>query len=380
MVFTGVILPVFFVIFIGFLLGRYGRLDVGVFSRAQLYVLSPALVFMAMARAEAGTIVILIILLYVVILIGVMLGVVQGIGLILRGDRADRNAMSLAAVFMNGGFYGIPVCLLAFGEMGLIYATTFVVCTSFVQATLGIFLATAGSRKISEALATVFKVPLIYAIVIARVLAHFSLLPAEPFMKMINLLGQAAIPIGLLLLGMQLDRIARGLREGRTVGAVTAVQSGTGVVGGADCRNGGAAVSPPPAAPEPFVPAPAAPATAAPEPFGPAPAPAPAAPEPFVPAPATPAPLGRMEIAGGLIAAFLRIVGGFCAALFILKFFDFDPVLRSVLIVESSMPTAVAAVVYATEFDCRPRLVTIGILCSTLLSVASVAIVLSYVK
>ncbi len=336
MVFTGVILPVFFVIFLGFLLGRYGRLDVGVFSRAQLYVLSPALVFMAMARAEAGTIVILTILLYVVILIGVMLCVVQGVGLILRGDRADRNAMSLAALFMNGGFYGIPVCLLAFGEKGLIYATTFVVCTSFVQATLGIFLASAGSRTASDALMTVFKVPLVYAIVVARVLVHFSLLPPEPFMKMINLLGQAAIPIGLLLLGMQLDRIARGLRESRAVGAGPAVSSGPGVVSGGDCRNGGA--------------------------------------------PAAPVPLGRIEIAGGLIAALFRIVGGFFAALFILRFFDFEPVLKSVLVVESSMPTAVAAVVYATEFDCRPRLVTIGILCSTLLSVASVAIVLSYVK
>jgi predicted permease len=334
-VITGVILPVFFVIFLGFLLGRYGRLDVGVFSRAQLYVLSPALVFMAMARAEAGTILILTILLYVVILVGVMLGFVQGIGLILRGDRADRNAMSLAAVFMNSGFYGIPVCLLAFGEIGLIYATTFVVCTSFVQATLGIFLASAGSRGISEALVNVFKVPLIYAIITARVLAHFSLLPPEPFMKMINLLGQAAIPIGLLLLGMQLDRIVAGLRESRAIGVGTAVSSGPGVVGGGDCRD--------------------------------------------IDAPVPPSPLGRMEIAGGLIAALLRIVGGFGAALVILNFFDFEPVLKSVMIVESSMPTAVAAVVYATEFDCRPRLVTIGILCSTLLSVASVAIVLSYV-
>jgi predicted permease len=221
--------------------------------------------------------------------------------------------MSLAAIFMNGGFYGIPVCMLAFGDIGVVYATTFVVCTSFLQATLGIFLANAGSRTTSEAFATVFKVPLVYAIVGARLLDHLDLLPPEPFMTMIDLLGKAAIPIGLLLLGLQLDRIIAGLQAGRVV-------SGD---------------------------------------------------EP---------PLGRMEIAGGLVAAVLRLGGGFGLALIILSFFDFEPTVRAILIVESAMPTAVAAVVYATEFDCKPRLVTIGILVSTLLSVVTVALVLGYVR
>ena len=79
-----------------------------------------------------------------------------------------------------------------------------------------------------------------------------------------------------------------------------------------------------------------------------------------------------------MIAATLRICGGFGAALIILSFFDFDPMLRNVLIVESSMPTAVHAVVYATEFNCRPRLVTIGVLTATLLSIASITLILNY--
>ena len=310
MVLTDVTLPVFFIVVIGFLLRRLGKLDERVFSRLQLYALSPALVFIATARAEAGTILILRVLLYVAILAAAILAVTQGIGFLTGRDRAERHAMSLSTVFMNSGFYGIPVCLLAFGEKGLIYATIFVVASSTVQSTLGVFLASAGSRKPSQALATVFKVPLIHSIVLARLLVHFKALPPEPLMKMINLLGQAAIPIGLILLGMQLERIISC--------------SAAGGAGGRD------------------------------------------------------EPSGRRDIAGGLLSAALRIVGGFAAALIIIRLFDFDPVLRNVIIVESSMPTAVNVVIYATEFNCRPRLVAMGILCSTLASILSITLILNY--
>lgn len=372
MVITSVILPVFFIIFLGFLLGRFGRIDVNVISRTQLYILSPALVFMAMARAEVETPVILRVLLYVVILVGVVLGVVQSIGFMLRGDRAERNAMSLVAVFMNSGFYGIPVCMLAFGDIGVVYATTFVVCSSMVQATLGIFIASAGTRRAADALWTVAKVPLIHAIILARILTHFSLLPSEPFMKMINMLGQAAIPVGLLLLGMQLDRVITGLRAVGRAGRAVAVPAGT-VSGGAVAVSGaGGAVAS--AMGGESANAPGAAARAGGNGAG-------GNTQNSRSAPGAPlAPLGRIEIAGGVIAALLRIAGGFGAALLILRFFDFDPMLRNVLIVESSMPTAVHAVVYATEFNCRPRLVTIGILTATLLSIASITLILNYIS
>ncbi|UCF05349.1 MAG: AEC family transporter [bacterium] len=315
MVITNVILPVFFIIFLGFLLGRLGKLDVKAISRVQLYALSPALIFVAMARAEAGTAMILRVLLYVALMEAVILILVQGIGFLMRRDREERNAMSLASVFMNAGFYGIPVCLLAFGELGLVYATTFVVAASIIQSTVGIYIASAGRRRPTEALAHVFKVPLVYALVLGRVLASLDALPPEPFMKMIGLLGQAAIPVGLILLGLQLERIVR-----RPVERPAAEQPG-GLGGTAGIRR---------------------------------------------------------DIAGALISAVLRILGGFTVALMLIRLFDFEPVLRNVIIVESAMPTAVNVVVYATEFGCRPKLVALGILFATVASILSITLILNY--
>ena len=311
MVITDVILPIVFIVLLGFLLRRFGGKYEHAFSKTQLYILGPALLFSVMARNDTGYGLILQLLIYVIILSAGLLLLTQGIGKLAGGGRVERNAMSLAGVFTNSGFYGIPVCMLAFGDEGLKWAALYIVASSTVQSTLGIFLASAGKQKATAALATVFKVPLIWALIAGRVLADVNLLPPEPFMEMIDLLGRSAIPLGLLLLGMQLERIITG-DDKETEGA-------------------------------------------------------------------EPAPVSSRRLVGlGITSGVIKIFGGLGIALVLLRFFDVDPVLRNVMLVQSAMPTAVNAVVYATEFDCRPRIVTIGILSSTLISIGSITMILSF--
>ena len=210
-----VILPVFFVVALGYLARKYGKLDERVISRVQLYILTPALIFMTVAGSNADNSLIMKVLLHVTLLSILLYTAAQIFGGLRKSDRVERNAISMSALFTNSGFYGIPVCMLAFGEQGVVYASIYVVCSSAIQATAGVYIASAGNRKPLEALATVFKVPLVYAIIFGRLLSQTGMLPPEPFMKMIRLLGQAAIPLGLLLLGMQLQKIISGRISGR---------------------------------------------------------------------------------------------------------------------------------------------------------------------
>ena len=326
MVFANVILPVFFIIFLGFLLRKFGKVDLRAFSRAQLYLLSPALVFMSLASAEAETGLILRILLFIVCMQGVILAVSLGAGFIARRDRAERQAIAISSVFVNSGFYGIPVCMLAFGQWGLVYGTIYMVASSITQSTIGVFLASAGRQGGRQAFAAIFKVPLIYAIVAARVLAHYDALPSEPFMKMINLLGQSAIPLGLILLGMQLERIALEWSIWR--GAASAALDLEGESAAAACEGGDTAAT-----------------------------------------------VGR-DARDGIGAAALKIVGGFVVSFALVHLFDFGANMNQVIILQSSMPTAVNMVVYATEWNCRPRIVAVAILASTLASAASIPVIL----
>lgn len=313
MIVTNVVLPIFFIITIGAILRRLGKIDERVFSRTQLYVLSPALIFVAMTGNSAEISILLKVLFFVAALSVILMFLAQGTGLLFKENRVTRNAISLASMFSNSGFYGIPVCMLAFGEEGVVYAAIFVAGSSTVQSTLGIFLASAGKKKFSEAIAAVFKVPMLYAIIVSKLLLHFGKLPPEPLMKMINMLGHSAIPLGLLLLGMQLQKIIYERFGGseREIEQISIKKK-------------------------------------------------------------------RKEMLQGVSAAVIKIGGGFVVALLLARIFGFDSLIRKVLIVEAAMPTAVNAVVFATEFDCRPEIVTVGILTSTIASIVTITAILNY--
>jgi len=310
---TDVILPIFFIVLLGSILRRLGRVDEKVFSRTQLYILSPALIFAALTRHSTEISILFEALLFIAVLAVVLFSIAQITGMFLREDRVTRNAISLASMFSNSGFYGIPVCMLAFGDQGVMYAAIFVAGSSTMQSTLGIYTASAGRKSGREALKTIFRVPMLYSIVLAKLLLHLDALPPEPFMKMINLLGNSAIPLGLLLLGMQLEGIISGMLK----------------------RKQSASVS-------------------------------------------YPDRMSRKSVLQGAMAAAIKIAGGFAVAMILVRIFEFSPVMEKVFIVEAAMPTAVNAVVFATEFDCRPEIVTMGILISTLASLFTITLILNF--
>ncbi|HSG27435.1 MAG TPA: hypothetical protein VLA34_03070, partial [Candidatus Krumholzibacterium sp.] len=96
-----VMLPVFFVVALGYLTRRLGRIDERVLSRVQLYILGPALIFMTMSGSDAETSLVLKVLLHVTVLSAMLYVVAQVSGLLSRSDATERNAMSIAAVFTN---------------------------------------------------------------------------------------------------------------------------------------------------------------------------------------------------------------------------------------------------------------------------------------
>lgn len=314
------------------------------FSRAQLYLLSPALVFTSLARAETQTSLILEVLVFILCMQSVILAMSLAVGFAARRDRAGRQAIAISSVFVNSGFYGIPVCMLAFGQWGLVYGTIYMVASSITQSTIGIFLASAGRQSSREAAASIFKVPLVYSIVAARLLVRFHALPGEPYMKMLNLLAQAAIPLGLLLLGMQLERIVLEWLHGRAAEALL-----LGTLANIDSK---------PAEAEDTERSSAIEGTSA-----------------LCQMEETASTLWR-DLRDGIAAAAFRIIGGFVVSFALVQVFDFGASMNQVLVLQSSMPTAVNMVVYATEWDCKPRIVSAAILASTLASAVSLPFVL----
>ena len=127
--------------------------------------------------------------------------------------------------FPNIGNMGLPVCLFAFGERGVALAMIYFTVVSIFQFTLGPMLA---SGKFQPSL--LFKTPFVYAAVAALIVVLFHLSVPQWVINTTSVLGQIAVPLMLLALGVALAQL-RVANLGRAL-AVSLLRLGIGLACG----------------------------------------------------------------------------------------------------------------------------------------------------
>ena len=204
--FVNNILPAFIIIGLGVLLERRLEVDLRTPSRMALYVLTPCLVFSSLVKSTVGGSEVTDILIFLA-LITVGLGVVAWVtARLLRLDQVRENALLLSTMFLNAGNLGLPVLLFAYGQNGMDRGLIFYTGSALLCHTVAAYFASRGKRGVGQSLLNMFKLPAVYAIALAFLLRTVHLVPPDFIMKPLTMTGSAAIPLLLLVLGMQLSR------------------------------------------------------------------------------------------------------------------------------------------------------------------------------
>jgi predicted permease len=142
------------------------------------------------------------------------------VSLALRLNRLETSVFLLVVMFSNGGNYGLPVVSFAFGEEALSYGTVFFLTGSVLTNTVGAFLAASGRRSLGKALTSVLRMPALYGIAAAILVIGTGAEVPTPVMRPVTLLSDAALPLMILVLGMQLERAAAPSRPKLVLTAV----------------------------------------------------------------------------------------------------------------------------------------------------------------
>lgn len=213
-IFADDILPIFLVAAAGFFLARRVNVDVKTLSAVSFNVLSPCLVFDQLAQSRVNGADFGRIAAFCILLTTIMGAVAWATAIPLRLNRQTFTSFLLVVMFSNSGNYALPVVLFAFGREALAYASVYFVASAMVTYTVGVFVAASGHGNVRQALAGIVRVPAIYAVAAATlILATRTAVPVS-IMRPVTLLSEAAIPIMLLILGMQLQRAVMPARPG----------------------------------------------------------------------------------------------------------------------------------------------------------------------
>lgn len=205
--FANNILPILLIGAAGFLLGKTLSVDSRSLGRVVFYIFSPILAFNLLMHTELDSADVFTTVGYSVA-ICLLVGLLAFLsGRFFRLERPVLMAVMLTAAFGNTGNYGLPLVSFAFGQEALAFATLYFVTNSILFNTVGVLVASLGHMDLKGALAGLFKVPTVYAVLLAVLLDRFQLALPFPLERTIDLSADASIPVMIVLLGLELSRV-----------------------------------------------------------------------------------------------------------------------------------------------------------------------------
>jgi len=114
------------------------------------------------------------------------------------------SAFIITTILMNNGNYGLPLNLFAFGDTGFAYALVLFMFNAMIGGAISIYLAIRGQDNGLAALRRTVVQPIILAMILGIFSRFTHLAPTGSLLDMVEMAGNAAIPVFLLVLGMSL--------------------------------------------------------------------------------------------------------------------------------------------------------------------------------
>ncbi|WP_026928391.1 AEC family transporter [Granulicoccus phenolivorans] len=203
---VNVILPVIVVAGTGFALGRFFTLDAATISKIALYALTPALCLNVLLTTQvSGQTGVAVVGAYVLVC---LLGAAIAGLLTPKVAAPTRRAVMASVAIANSGNMGLPIALFALGQAGFEQSVLMFIASVVLGFIVGPLLFGA-SGGLKGSLIGLLKLPTLWAIVVALLMRLLGWQLPTGIMRGVEMLSNAALPIVLLSLGIQLGATKR---------------------------------------------------------------------------------------------------------------------------------------------------------------------------
>jgi malate permease and related proteins len=225
-IFVTVLLPLILIAGLAYVLGWRTHLDPGPLARVTFYLFNPSLVFVTLANTTTsqqlmGRLALLKFLICVVLVL-VSLFIARR----LKCSAPATSALALSASFANSGNIGLSISEYAFGEAGLALAVICYVTDNVMMNSLGVYLGARGRASVRQSVLQVFLNPALYAVPLGLAAKRFGWVLPAPLGRPLEMLGRAAVPTMLVVLGLQLAALPIDRKHWRLIGLATFLRLG----------------------------------------------------------------------------------------------------------------------------------------------------------
>ncbi len=205
--FANNLLPILLIATAGYILGKFLILDSRSIGRIVFYIFSPLLVFNLMVTSQLDLREAMITVACTTCVIVVMGSIAFILGKVFKLERPQLLAVILTVAFGNTGNYGLPLVQFAFGDEALAVASIFFVTTTILFNTVGVVIASLGHTDLKSAILGVFKLPSVYGVMLAVLVKVTGFQLPLPLSRTIEIAASGAVPVMIVLLGLELTKI-----------------------------------------------------------------------------------------------------------------------------------------------------------------------------
>lgn len=208
-IFVDNILPILIIAGIGFTVKRRFKVDSRTVSTLMFNVFSPSLVFSQILQSQitgdeflrifGGT------MLFQIVIAGIAFIAAS----VQRASPTERANLMIGSFCLNAGNFGLSLVSFAFDQAVFSRAIVVFIANIATNYSLGTFIATNGHQSLGKSLVSVLRTPAIWALVAALAVANLHIQLPLVLTRSIDSLGKAALPLMLVLLGLELGQFGR---------------------------------------------------------------------------------------------------------------------------------------------------------------------------
>lgn len=126
-----------------------------------------------------------------------------------RASSTERANLMIGSFCLNAGNFGLSLVGFAFNDEVFSRAIIVFIANIATNYSLGTFIASNGHQPLSKSLLSVVKTPAVWALVSALIVTNFHIQVPLVITRSIDSLGNAALPLMLVLLGLELGQFGK---------------------------------------------------------------------------------------------------------------------------------------------------------------------------
>ncbi|QOD38637.1 AEC family transporter [Candidatus Wolbachia massiliensis] len=199
------ILPVYITIFIGYLAGKYLKIDRNTISQILFYIANPIVILYGVSHIKVNFQIISLPILTWFIGSTMSLSVYYLSSFLFKDN--TRNILAFSSGSTSMGYFGLPIAMALFDEDSV---SVYVVCyigMALFENSLGFYIAANGIYTAKECMLKLFKLPSSYAMILGFFFSIYGMqIPTFLTDVMINIRGTFTT-LGMMLLGVSIAKI-----------------------------------------------------------------------------------------------------------------------------------------------------------------------------